>query len=106
MFNEFVTNIEVHFKGIVTNLATVEINHQDSFSYILDELVELRRLVCKGSSFSNQAEGRANKIEVPEPKPSVGVQNEKELENFVRDMEHYFRVAHVLEGEKINITSM
>lgn len=45
-------------------------------------------------------------IKVPELKPFTGVRNAKELENFIWDMEQYFRIIHIPDGEKVNITSM
>ena len=32
--------------------------------------------------------------------------NAKELENFLWDMEQFFKVAHIPDGEKVSITSM
>ena len=35
-----------------------------------------------------------------------GARNAKELENFLWDMEQFFKVAHVPDDEKVSITSM
>lgn len=46
------------------------------------------------------------KLRVPEPLPFTGVRSAKELENFLWDMEQYFKAAHIPENERVNITSM
>ena len=46
------------------------------------------------------------KVKVPKPKGFCGNQNAKELENFLWDMKRFFQAAHVLDGEKVQITSM
>lgn len=46
------------------------------------------------------------KLRVPEPLPFAGVRSAKELENFLWDMEQYFKAAHIPESEKVSITSM
>lgn len=43
---------------------------------------------------------------VPDPKSFSGTRNAKDLENFLWDMEEYFKAARVPEGEKVRITSM
>ena len=48
----------------------------------------------------------ATKVKVPEPKPFNGARSVKDLENFLWDMEQYFKVASVLDQEMITITSM
>ncbi|VFQ93371.1 unnamed protein product [Cuscuta campestris] len=47
-----------------------------------------------------------SKIKVPEPKHFDGARNAKELENFLWDMEEYFKAAKIPEGEKVSIASM
>ena len=46
------------------------------------------------------------KVRVPEPKGFGGVRNAKELENFLWDMEQFFKATHVPDGKKVSITSM
>ena len=48
----------------------------------------------------------ATKVKVPEPKPINGARSAKDLENFLWDMEQYFKVARVPDQEMITITSM
>ena len=45
-------------------------------------------------------------VRVPEPKSFSGNHNAKELENFLWDMEQFFKASHVPEAEKVPITNM
>ena len=67
------------------------------------DIAVLKKVVLHGCSSSPEA---LPKVRVPEPKIFNGNRNMKELENFLWDMEQFFRVAHVLDGEKVSITSM
>ncbi|CAL5388391.1 unnamed protein product [Camellia sinensis] len=62
----------------------------------------LKKAIC-GHTNSEKA---PSKIKVPDPKAFAGNRSAKELENFLWDMEQYFKAAHVPEGEKVTITSM
>ena len=46
------------------------------------------------------------KVRVPEPKGFDGTRSAKELENFLWDMEQFFRAAQVADEEKVSITGM
>lgn len=46
------------------------------------------------------------KIKVPEPKPFQGTRNAKELENFLWDMEQYFKTVHIVDEERVPMTTM
>ena len=48
----------------------------------------------------------ATKVKVPESKPFNSARSAKDLENFLRDMEQYFKVARVPDQEMVTITSM
>ncbi|RVW31327.1 hypothetical protein CK203_103435 [Vitis vinifera] len=43
----------------------------------------------------------SSKVQVPEPKGFNDNRNAKELENFLWDMEQFFKAAHVPDGEKV-----
>ena len=43
---------------------------------------------------------------MPELKPCNGARSAKDLENFVWDIEQYFKAAKVPDQEKVTITSM
>jgi len=57
---------------------------------------------------SEKADERASssKVKIPGPTPFGGERSAKELENFLWDMETYFKAAKVSEAEKISIASM
>ncbi|KAJ4722993.1 Retrotransposon protein, putative, Ty3-gypsy subclass [Melia azedarach] len=55
---------------------------------------------------STHAEMGPSKIKVPEPKGFSGSRNAKELENFLWDMEQYFKAARIPVAEQVTITSM
>ena len=48
----------------------------------------------------------ATKVKVPKLKPFNGVRNAKDLENFLWDMEQYFKATMVPSQEMMKITSM
>ncbi|KAL3529307.1 hypothetical protein ACH5RR_008629 [Cinchona calisaya] len=56
---------------------------------------------CGSTGHSSMA-----RVKVPDPKHFDGAQSAKELENFLWDMEHYFKAVAVPEEEKVSITSM
>ena len=50
---------------------------------------------------------RFNKIKVPEPKPLCGVRDAKALENFIFDLEQYFRATNIgAEEVKVTLATM
>ncbi|RVW70978.1 putative disease resistance RPP13-like protein 1 [Vitis vinifera] len=67
------------------------------------DVVVLKKAVLQGSSSSHEA---SSKVQVPEPKGFNSNRNAKELENFLWDMEQFFKAAHIPDGEKVSITSM
>ncbi|KAK1395249.1 hypothetical protein POM88_014305 [Heracleum sosnowskyi] len=70
---------------------------------IEDEVVILRRAVA--TSISKGPGETHVKLKVPEPKNFEGSRSAKELENFLWDMEQYFKAAHVQSTEQVTITS-
>ena len=53
---------------------------------------------------SNHVE--SSKVKLPEPKAFCGARSDKELENFIWDMEQYFTAARVPDADMLNITTM
>ena len=53
-----------------------------------------------------RSEEVATKVKVPELKPFNGARSAKDLENFLWDIEQYFKAARVLDQEIVTITSM
>ncbi|KAL8113857.1 hypothetical protein AgCh_020951 [Apium graveolens] len=70
---------------------------------LCDELVLVKRAAIAGSSSGR--EGHSN-LKILEPKPYDGVRVTKDLENFLWEIEQYFRVAHIDVTEQVSITSM
>ena len=68
-----------------------------------EDIVVLKKAVLQGSASGPEA---PSKVRVPEPKGFNGNRNAKELENFLWDIEQFFKAAHVPDGEKVSITSM
>ncbi|RVW58802.1 hypothetical protein CK203_108278 [Vitis vinifera] len=68
-----------------------------------EDIAVLKKAVLQGSASGPEA---PSKVRVPEPKGFNGNRNAKELENFLWDIEQFFKAAHVPDGEKVSITSM
>lgn len=71
----------------------------------LEDEVSLVKRAIHGSSRGG-GDPLSQKIKVPDPKSFSGTRNAKELENFLWDMEQYFKAARIPDGEKVTITSM
>ncbi|KAI9193973.1 hypothetical protein LWI28_001930 [Acer negundo] len=63
-----------------------------------DEIGVLRRAL--NNSPNHRDEGSVSRIKVPKPKHFQGSKNAKELENFLWDMEQYFKAARIPDGEQ------
>ncbi|XP_034674441.1 uncharacterized protein LOC117905666 [Vitis riparia] len=68
-----------------------------------EDIAILKKAVLQGSASGPEA---PSKVRVPEPKGFNGNRNAKELENFLWDIEQFFKAAHVPDGEKVSLTSM
>ena len=68
-----------------------------------EDIAVLKKVALQGCSLGPEVPPN---VRVPKPKGFIGNRNTKELENFLWDMEKFFRAAHVLNGEKVSITSM
>ncbi|GLT61128.1 hypothetical protein SLA2020_338540 [Shorea laevis] len=66
------------------------------------ELIVLKRAI---SDMTSGGDAPLN-LKVPKPKAFAGARSAKELENFLWDMEQYFRAARIPEGEQVTITTM
>ncbi|RVW26159.1 Retrovirus-related Pol polyprotein from transposon 297 [Vitis vinifera] len=62
-----------------------------------EDIAILKKAVLQGSTSGPEA---TSKVRVLEPKGFNGNRNAKELENFLWDIEQFFKAAHVLDGEK------
>ena len=61
-----------------------------------EDIAVLKKTVLQGCSSGLET---PPKVRVLEPKGFNGNRNEKELENFLWDMEQFFKAAHVPDGE-------
>ncbi|RVX04754.1 Retrovirus-related Pol polyprotein from transposon 297 [Vitis vinifera] len=68
-----------------------------------EDVAVLKKAVLQGSSSGPETR---SKVRVPELKGFNINKNVKELENFLWDIEQFFKAAHILDGEKVSITSM
>ena len=68
-----------------------------------EDIGVLKKVVLQESSSGPEA---PSKVRVHEPEGFNGNKNAKELENFLWDMEQFFKAAHIPNGEKVSITNM
>ena len=76
---------------------------QETLQSYGEDIAILKKAVLQGYTSGPEA---TSKVRVLEPKGFNGNRNAKELENFLWDIEQFFKAAHVLDGEKVSITSM
>ncbi|KAJ4716602.1 hypothetical protein OWV82_011594 [Melia azedarach] len=73
----------------------------------IEELESEVKLVKRAfNNISLPLEGGPSKIKVSEPRYFEGARDAKELENFLWDMEQYFKAAKVPYNEQVSITTM
>ena len=103
----FVTDLrkemDDRFVSVMEDLTSLTDVMKENFKNVEDEMALLKRVVVAPSG---QIEGPASKIKVPKPKCFNGSRNSKELENFLWDMEQYFRAARIFASDQVTITSM
>ena len=68
-----------------------------------EDIAVLKTVVLQECSLDPEA---PPKVQVPKPQGFNGNRNAKKLENFLWDMEQFFRAAHIPDAEKVSITSM
>lgn len=78
-------------------------NFKSTLQSFEENIAVLKKAVLQWSPFGSDA---PSKIWVPEPKGFNGNKNAKELENFLWDMEQFFKVAHISDAERVSITSI
>ena len=92
----------------VENSLAILVPLQEALAMVQQQLEEMKfdiRLLK--TVLQNPSRGDATvKMKVPDPKPFNGMRNAKDLENFLWDMEQYFKAAHAPEEEKVSIISM
>ena len=70
---------------------------------LYEEVSILRKAVAAGGNTSSET---TRKFKVPDPKAYEGARDAKALENFLWDMEQYFKAAHINNGEQVTVASM
>ncbi|GAV69563.1 hypothetical protein CFOL_v3_13064, partial [Cephalotus follicularis] len=70
--------------------------------YLQAEIMVVKRAI-RGQGVAAET---PSKVKLSEPKSFAGTRSAKDLENFLWDMEQYFKAARIPEGEKVTITSM
>ena len=84
-------------RGKIEGLQAVTEEFQERTRSLEGEIVLLKRaMVHETPSASDRP---PTKVRVPEPKSFGGAQNDKDLENFLFDMEQYFIDARIPVGE-------
>ena len=89
--------------ALKTSLQALMAEYQDAVQSMGAEISILKKVVAQSPS---TVSGPPQKVRIPEPKGFGGARNAKELENFLRDMEQFFKAAHVPNSEMVSITSM
>ncbi|XP_070037204.1 uncharacterized protein [Nicotiana tomentosiformis] len=84
----------------VTNVQVEDLKKENETLNL--EITVLRRALAAPSHCSEEC----SKVKIPELKAFSGARSAKELENVLWDMEQYFVVSKIPNGEKVTITSM
>lgn len=92
-----VKDCESWFASVIYEFSSFVETVKENFKDMETEVAVLKRALSQPSPRSDGA--GASKVKVPEPKCFSGVRCAKELENFMWDVEQYFKAAWLLEGE-------
>ncbi|GAV85156.1 LOW QUALITY PROTEIN: hypothetical protein CFOL_v3_28594, partial [Cephalotus follicularis] len=101
--NELMGKSEERFKQLVADLILINDALRKNIKANEEDISVLKKALHSSSS---RTEGPSSKFKVPEPKPFSGKRDAKELENFLWDVESYFKATHVPDTEKVSITSI
>ncbi|XP_031131542.1 uncharacterized protein LOC116032935 [Ipomoea triloba] len=105
-----VRDLAVRLKALETYIQTLQEAARDDIEHLREDnaslKVEIGLMKLAVASGRAVPSGPSAGFKVPEPKAFGGARNSKELENFLWDMEEYFRVAGVPDCEKVALTSM
>ena len=97
-----VRDINDRFNNSLKDMLTMTDSFSASMRNLEADVALLKRAVSQGRG----NDGHGSKIKVPEPKSFNGTRSAKDLENFLWDMEQYFKAARIQEGDKVSITGM
>ena len=100
--SDMMRDMEERFSSMMQDFITMIDLVKENSKRLEDDINILKKAVATPQAMDEAP----SKIKVPEPKAFNGGRNAKELENFLWDMEQYFKAAHIPDREKITITSM
>ena len=79
------------------------VDFQNTLKSLGEEVTILKKAVSQCPFTGSDA---PPKVQALKPKGFSGVKNVKELENFLWDIQQFFKVTHVPSGEKVSIISI
>lgn len=91
--------LENHMRESEERIVQLETSNAELY----EEVTILRKAVAVGGSTSSDG---ARKFKVPDPKTFEGGRDAKALENFLWDMEQYFKASRIGEVEQVTVASM
>ena len=99
------TELSEKLQTLAEELANLSRSVKDRFMSLDTDMTLMKRALASQGGVAEYS-GSSSNIKVPEPKPFQGSRNSKELENFLWDVEQYFKAARIPSGEQVSITSM
>lgn len=97
-----VKDCESWFASIIYEFSSFVETVKENFKDMKTEVAVLKRAMSQPSARTDGA--GASKVKVSEPKCFSGARWAKEWENFLWDVEQYFKAARLLEGEHVTFT--
>ena len=94
-------HVEAQVVSLKAELLTMRETQNLTLQTLQEDVAVLKKAVLRTSPRTTDA---APKVRVSEPKGFDGTRNAKELENFLWDMEQFFRAAQVADEEKVSFT--
>ena len=101
-FDSYVSNTDAKITTMMEDILPLTDVVKNNLKELEEEMSLVKRIMNSRPTMGETS----SKIKVPEPKVFGGTRSAKDLENFLWDMEQYFKAAHVPDGEKVTITSM
>ena len=96
-------HVEARVVSLKAKLLTLREAQNLTLQTLQEDVAVLKKALLRTSPRTTDA---SPKVRVPEPKGFGGTRSAKELENFMWDMEHFFKAAQVADEEKVSITGM
>lgn len=91
------------FERVSRDVESLAVAVKDKLSDMETDVALVKKAMASGQS---GGDGGPSQLKVPEPKAFKGDRNAKNLENFLWDMEQYFKAARTPEDEWVTLTSM